>query len=119
MDRAKIKETILTITLGFIALYLVFHQVWMLYVSFLIGVTGLVSDTLSSFIHRAWFKLADIMGYMMSRLILGSLFYLILVPVGALAKLFRKDFMFLKKRDDSYYFERNHVYRPEDFTDPW
>ncbi len=119
MDKAKVKETILTITLGFIALYLVSGKLWLLYISFLVGVTGLLPGPLSLFIHKAWMKLADILGYIMSRIILGALFYLILVPMGALSKLFRKDFMFLNRRDDSYYHERNHLYRPEDFNDPW
>ncbi len=119
MDKVKIKETILTISLGFIALYLVFDRIWLLYIAFGVGLSGLVSNRLSAWIHTAWFNLADIMGYIMSRIILGSLFYVILVPVGALAKLFRKDFMYLEKRDGSYYFERNHSYKSEDFTNPW
>ncbi|HYW96717.1 MAG TPA: SxtJ family membrane protein [Bacteroidales bacterium] len=119
MDKAKVKETILTITIGFIALYMAFHHVWMLYVSFGVGLAGLLSGKLAGLIHKGWFKLADLLGYVMSRIVLGTLFFLVLVPVGAMAKLFRKDFMFLEKRNGSYYHERNHLYKPEDFTDPW
>ncbi len=119
MDKVKIKETVLTITLGFIALFLMFHKVWLLYAAFFTGLTGLIPGNLSLLVHNGWMKLADALGYVMSRLILGALYFIILVPVGALARLFRNDFMFLGRREDSYYHERNHLYRPEDFTDPW
>ncbi len=119
MDKVKTKETILTITLGFIALYLAFDRVWLLYVAFATGVTGLFSQYAALVIHKAWMKLADILGYIMSRIILGAVFFLILVPVGALAKIFRKDFMYLKRRPGTYYHERDHQFTPQDFNDPW
>jgi hypothetical protein len=119
MNKARIKETLLVITLGFIALYMKFEKLWLLYIAFGVGFGGLVSGRLAGLIHKGWYKLGDVLGFIMSRIVLGTLYYVILVPTGALAKLFRKDFMYLRKRNDSYYHERNHLYRPEDLTDPW
>jgi hypothetical protein len=43
--------------------------------------------------HRLWMMLALLMGFVMSRVILTLLFYLILTPTGLIAKIFGKKFM--------------------------
>jgi hypothetical protein len=43
--------------------------------------------------HRLWMMLALAMGFVMSRVILTILFYLILTPIGLLAKIVGKKFM--------------------------
>jgi hypothetical protein len=43
--------------------------------------------------HRLWMMLALLMGFIMSRVILTILFYLILTPIGLIAKIFDKKFM--------------------------
>jgi hypothetical protein len=119
MEKSRAKETILVITVGFIILFFIFDKIWLLYISLGIGVAGLISVKLSEWIHHAWFWLAEKLGWFLSRVILSLIYFLVLLPVGYLAKLFRKDFMFLKKRTDSYYIERNKVYEAKDFNDPW
>ena len=44
-------------------------------------------------IQKAWMVIAVILGFIMTRIILSILFYLIITPIGLLAKLFRKDFL--------------------------
>ena len=43
--------------------------------------------------HKLWMMLALLMGFVMSRVILTLLYYLILTPVGLLAKIVSKKFM--------------------------
>jgi hypothetical protein len=43
--------------------------------------------------HKIWMMLALAMGFVMSRIILTILFYLILTPIGLIAKLVGKKFM--------------------------
>ena len=47
-------------------------------------------------LNRIWMSLAIILGFIMSRVILTILFYLILTPIAILAKLVGKRFMILK-----------------------
>jgi hypothetical protein len=119
MEKAKQKETIIVIAAGFLVLFFIFDREWMLYVSLGVLIAGIISDALSSYIHKAWFWIAEKLGYVMSRLILGITFLFILLPVGALSKVFRKDILMLKKRKDSYYRKRDHVYTANDMRDPW
>lgn len=43
--------------------------------------------------HKLWMMLALLMGFVMSRVILTILFYLVLTPTGLIAKIFGKKFM--------------------------
>jgi hypothetical protein len=47
-------------------------------------------------LNKIWMSLAILLGYVMSRIILTILFYLVLTPIGLLAKLFGKKFLDLK-----------------------
>ena len=47
-------------------------------------------------LNRIWMSLAIILGFIMSRVILTILYYLVLTPIGLLAKLIGKKFMVLK-----------------------
>lgn len=125
MDKSRSAETILVISLGFLGLFLVFHfrrdtdYFWMLYTAFSIGAVGLASKWLREQIHVFWFWIAEKMGYVMSRLLLSIVFFIFLIPFGFLARLFRKDLMFMKKSARSYYKKRNHLYSFEDLENPW
>lgn len=113
------KETIITIMVGCILLYWVFPFKGLWLAAVVTGIAGMTSDKLTHWIHRAWFLLANILGYVMSRLILGAIFCVILIPVALTAKLFRKDMMLLKKGYSSYFVERQIVYQPKDLENPW
>lgn len=125
MQKEKHLSTILTISAGFLVLYLIFlfrkdkDMLWMLYVSGGVSIAGLISAKLAGWIHAAWFWIAHKLGFVMSKIILGIGFMILIIPLGLISRIFRKDFMFLKKRDFSYYKERNHVFASNDFNDPW
>lgn len=119
MKMAREKETVITIMVGCLVLYKVFSIPALLIVAVSIGVAGIASDKLTHWIHRAWFLLADILGYVMSKLILGTLFLVLLLPLALLAKIFRKDFMMIKKGYPSYFVEKHTVYEPKDLENPW
>ena len=59
-------------------------------------------------LNKVWMGLAIVLGFVMSRLILTILFFLVLTPIGLLAKLFGKKFMDLKfdKSAESYWEKR-------------
>lgn len=54
---------------------------------------GLVVPILLRPIHKVWMTLAILMGWLMTRVILSVLFYLVVTPIGLLARLFGKDFL--------------------------
>jgi hypothetical protein len=57
---------------------------------------------------RTWMKFAEILGCVMTRVILTVFFYALLTPYGLVARLFRKDPLDLswKRRKPSYWIEK-------------
>jgi hypothetical protein len=64
-------------------------------------------------LNRIWMSLAIVLGFIMSRVILTILFYLVLTPIGILAKLVGKKFMILKydKSTKTYWEKRTIVHK--------
>lgn len=71
----------------------------------LLVISGIVLPKALKYPYKAWMILAVVLGFIMSRLILTILFYLIVTPIGFIAKLFGKDFIDLKleKERSSYW----------------
>lgn len=122
-NRAKDLETILTICVLLIVLFFVTKKqhAYYLTLSALLGIIGISSKYLSAKISWAWLKLSEGIGFVMNKVILATLFMVLLVPIAMLKKLFsKKDNLQLKKSaSTSYYVERNHKYTGKDLEDLW
>jgi hypothetical protein len=120
-QKAKEKETILTICTALVFLFLVSKgkQLPALYVAVVLGAVGMFSDYLTAKIHGAWMKLAEGMGWVMSKIILGIVFFLFLFPIALLSRITGKSSMQLKRRNGSYFIARNHTYTKKDLEHVW
>jgi hypothetical protein len=120
-DKSKVKETMLTLCVAFVVWHLISstHPVWMLYVAVALGLIGMFFDFLAEKIHWAWMKLAEGIGWVMSKVILSIVFYVFLLPFALLSRLTGSNNLQLKKKGDSYYHTRNHVYRNNDLEKVW
>jgi len=131
MQRNKVLETILAISLGLLVIFWASQHAkltpftgteWLLPITVLIICVGLFSTYLSEKIHWAWMKLSHVMGFIMSKVLLGAIFFLFLFPLALISKLFiKKDSLQLKKAKpgESYYTERKHTYAAADFDEMW
>ena len=96
MDRKEFRKFGITIGsfLAVIGLIFYFLSSNNASVMILIGVALLVSALSFPIVLKPffiiWMSFAAVMGYVMTRLILGILFYLIFTPIGLILKLFRK-----------------------------
>ena len=66
-------------------------------------------------LNRIWMGLAIILGFIMSRVILTVLFYLVLTPIAILAKIVGKKFMALKydKSAETYWEKRTNIHKKQ------
>lgn len=119
MDRNKSLETSLVLTTGFLILFLIFGNQWFLYLALTFGVIGIFIKSLAKYIAILWFKLADILNFFVSKIILGALFFVILWPVSLLYKISNKDKLRLKRSENSTWVERNHSYTSADLKNIW
>ncbi len=74
-------------------------------ISVLFFISALIAPNLLRPVYILWMKLAFVLSWINTRLILALLFYLILTPMGLLIKLFRMDLLDKKidKKRDSYW----------------
>ena len=81
------------------------------------GIAGLIVIILGFIVpklllpfQKIWMGLAFVLGFIMSRLILTLLFYLVITPIGIIARLAKKDFLDLSfnKSSNSYWNYREH-----------
>jgi len=117
----KHAETVLVIVTGLIAVYFLTGRTGFLTAGLIVGLLGTFSTFIRAKIHWAWMKLAEVMGSIMSPLILGIVFFVFLFPLAILSRVFRKkDELNLKGGNtDSFFVERNHEYGPKDIVNPW
>ena len=114
------------ITIGVILLIIAGFLFWKEKESFQIlltfGVTlcilGIVIPFILKPIYWVWMIFATILGWIMTRVILSLLFYIIVTPIGLISRLFGKQFVELRwdKSNDSYWnFISNEYLKKENY----
>lgn len=122
MSIKKDIQNILIIILGFLVLFFFFRWKGFLVIGALLGIPGLLSPFLRTYILKGWNKLSGILGFINSRIILSLIFYLVLTPIALLSRIFSKDRLQLKKKKQkkgTYFYQRDYDYQPSDFEHPW
>ena len=119
MERQKQLETCLVISTGLIVFWFIYGAKILLTIALVIGLIGVFVPALAKWVNWAWYKLADVMGFVMSKVLLSIVFFVFLFPVALLAKLFKKDTLQLNKKPDTYWTERKHQYSAKDLEEVW
>ena len=119
MSKTKILETSLVLTTGFVFLYFLFSKPFLLIIALIFGFVGIFMPFLAKYIAIAWFKLADVLNFIMSKIILGLVYFLFLVPLAFTYNIFGKDKLSLKKRNESNWVIRNKKYSVPDMENIW
>jgi hypothetical protein len=118
-DKDKHLGTMLIFAIVLIILYLVNKHVYFLYGALLAGGIGILIPSLSRLIHNLWMKLAEMLGFVMNKVILGIVFFIFLVPVALLSRLFRKNPLKVKKNTTTYFSDRNFTYTKKSLEQLW
>ena len=119
MKKDTSKSTILVISMGFLILFLIFSWKWALILSLVVGVTGIVSSTLSRIIEKGWMEFARILSYIIPSILLGIVFYLFLFPLSLISRLFTKDPLLLSKEYKTYFRTINKEADKSSFEKVW
>jgi len=119
MTKEKINETILTITVGFIVMHLIFKNNGFLYTALVIGICGILSAYLSEKITMLWFKIAELLGLVVPKIVLSIVYFLFLFPIALLARLSKKDHLMLNNNKGSYFVDRVTPTEKGDFEKTW
>ncbi|MEP6727955.1 MAG: hypothetical protein ABJC98_19185 [Bacteroidota bacterium] len=118
-QRYKELETILVLVLALGVFYWMNKKTYLLTAALVTGLTGLMIPAVAKIIHWLWMKLAEVLGFVMSKVILTLIFVSIVIPLGWIAGKAGKSSVKLKPGGNSYYKERNHTYIKEDMENLW
>tara|TARA_Y100000590_G_scaffold470064_1_gene661739 strand:- start:15907 stop:16293 length:387 start_codon:yes stop_codon:yes gene_type:complete len=82
-------------------------RIWSLIVSFIFLILGFLNSNLLTPLNIAWNKIGTFLGIIISPIVLGVIFFLIVTPISLLMRLFQKDLLNLKyNKDKSYWIIR-------------
>jgi hypothetical protein len=85
-DHEKYKS-LLVIVIGFLVLYFWLKIDYLLYASLIVGLGSLIIPTLGDLILKGWFKIAEVLGWINTRILLSLIFFVCLTPFAWLQKL--------------------------------
>lgn len=114
------KSTILVICMGFLVIFLATKGKWALYTSLGVGVVALASSYMSQKIEWGWNKLAEVLGYIVPSILLSIVFFVFLLPISLLSKIFKKDTLMLSKKYKTYFIDTStRVVTKKSFENTW
>ena len=95
------------------------HSTWLAIVSltfsgFFALITIFYPSALSP-LNRAWFALSLFLGKIVSPIVLSVIFFVLIVPVALVTRLFGRDILLLKKRQVSSYWVDKEPIEPDSF----
>jgi len=119
--REKNLETCLVISTGLTIAWFFYPIQWLLIVAISIGIIGAFFNPIASWIHWAWYKIAELMGSIMAPMILSLVFFVFLFPIALLYRLINGDGLQLTKKgkQESYWTIRKHAFVAKDLRDMW
>ena len=83
-------------------------RLWSLITSIVFLTLGLLNSKFLNPFNKLWFKFGIILGKIISPLIMGIIFFLVVTPIGLIMRLLRKDILSLKyNQNKSYWIEKN------------
>lgn len=68
-----------------------------------VGLVAIIAPGALTPFNKAWMKLGDLMGKVVSPLVLGVIFFVLITPIGLVSRLFGRDELRLKKTNASSY----------------
>ena len=90
-----------------IALYPLLNQneirLWSLLISIIFLLLGILNSKILSPLNVVWFKFGLFLGQIISPIVMGIIFFLVVTPIGILMKLLKKDLLNLKFNNNRTY----------------
>ena len=117
MDDVKISSNrsfgiVFFVVFLFVALYPLFNgeefRIWSLIISIIFLILGLLNSKILAPLNKIWFNFGIFLGRIVSPLIMGIIFFLVVSPIGFIMRLLGKDVLNLKyNKSKSYWIKKN------------
>ena len=82
-------------------------RIWSIVISLFFFILGIANSKILTPLNRIWFKFGLFLGKIISPIIMGIIFFLVVTPIGLIMRLFGKDVINLKfDSNKSYWIEK-------------
>ena len=83
-------------------------RIWSLIISLIFLILGLINSKILTPLNKLWFKFGIFLGKIISPIIMGIIFFLVVTPIGLIMRFLGKDVLNLKfNTNKSYWIEKN------------
>ena len=83
-------------------------RIWSLIISLIFLALGLKNSRVLTPLNKLWFKFGIFLGKIVSPLVMGIIFFLVVTPIGLIMRILRKDLLNLKYNSNkSYWIEKD------------
>ena len=79
---------------------------WFFFTSIIFLILGLLNSKFLTPLNKLWFKFGIFLGKLISPLIMGIIFFLVVTPIGYIMRILRKDLLNLKFNKNRSYWEK-------------
>ena len=82
-------------------------RVWSLIIAIIFLVLGLINSKILTPLNKLWFKFGILLGRIVSPVIMGLIFFLVVTPIALIMRIIGKDLLNLKfNKEKSYWIEK-------------
>ena len=78
-------------------------RIWSIILSLIFLVLGLTNSKILNPLNKLWFKFGIVLGKIISPIIMGIIFFLVVTPIGFIMRMFGKDLLNLKYNSNKTY----------------
>jgi len=83
-------------------------RIWSLVIAIIFLILGLLNSKFLTPLNRSWLKFGELLGRVVSPLVMGLVYFVILTPIGLFMRLIRKDLLGTKfSKKNSYWIKRD------------
>ena len=83
-------------------------RLWSLIISIIFLILGILNSKILSPLNKIWFKFGIFLGKIVSPLVMGLIFFVVVTPIGILMRFLNKDLLNLKfNKNSTYWIEKN------------
>ena len=85
-------------------------RVWSLVISVIFLILGLLNSKILTPLNKLWFKFGILLGTIVSPIVMGIVFFIVVTPISLIMKILGKDILNLKKNKNiSYWIDKSEI----------
>ena len=81
-------------------------RIWSVVLSLIFLIITIIKPNLFTFLNKLWIQFGVLLGKIISPVVMGLVFFIVVTPIGIFVRILKKDVMGLKRGASSYWIHR-------------